>query len=75
VASFRVFDTMSGPGATIELWLQPRRIWDSGTFLAFYSSTTQRTLSFRQSQTDLLLQQESPEDRHRRTRFHANNIL
>jgi hypothetical protein len=75
VASLRVFDTISGPGETIEIWLQPRRIWDSGTFLAFYNSTTQRALSFRQTQTDLLLQQQSPEDRHRRTKLYAANIF
>jgi VanZ family protein len=75
VESFRVFDSPSRPGATIEIWLQPRRIWDSGTFLAYYNSTTQRTLSFRQSQTDLLLQQQSPKDRRRRTKLCADNIF
>jgi VanZ family protein len=75
VASFRVFDGTSGPGSSIEIWLQPRRIWDSGTFLAFYNPTTQRTLSFRQSRTHLLLQQRSPEDRRRRTKLYTDNIL
>jgi hypothetical protein len=74
VESFRVFNSPSRPGATIEIWLQPRRIWDSGTFLAFCNSTTQRTFSFRQSQTDLLVQQQSPKDR-RRTKRYADNIF
>jgi hypothetical protein len=75
VASFRIFDTTSAPGASVEIWLQPRRIWDSGTFLAFYNSTSHRTLSFRQSQTDLLLQRQSPEDRRRRTKLYTENIF
>lgn len=41
--------------ATVEVWLQPRRIWDSGTFLAFYRAPKFGT-SFRQSQADLLFQ-------------------
>jgi hypothetical protein len=75
VASFRAFDSTSGPGASIEIWLQPRRIWDSGTFLDFYNSATKRTLSLRQSQLDLLLQQQSPKDRRRRTKLYAENIF
>lgn len=75
LASFKAFDTTSAPDASIEIWFQPRRIWDSGTFLAFYNSTTRRTLSFRQSQTDLLLQQQPPEDRRHRTKVYADNIF
>lgn len=42
--------------ATVEVWLQPERIWDSATFLAFYSPGAPHRLSLRQSQTDLELQ-------------------
>ena len=75
VATSGLFHTTSGPGASIEIWLQPHRIWDSGTFLTFYNSTTQRILSFRQSQTDLLLQQQCPEDRRRLTKLYSDNIF
>lgn len=75
LASFKGFDTRSGPGASIEIWLQPRRIWDSGTFLAFHNSATQLTLSFRQSQLDLVLQQPSLKHRRHPTKLYADNIF
>ena len=40
---------------SIEIWLQPRRIWDSGTFLAFYAPEDPFRLSLRQSQIDLAI--------------------
>jgi len=43
-------------GAGVEFWLQPRRIWDSGTFLAFYAPEHSFCLLLRQSQTDLEIQ-------------------
>jgi glycopeptide antibiotics resistance protein len=39
----------------LEIWLQPNRIWDSGTLLAFYSPKTRSGFSLRQDQTDLSL--------------------
>jgi hypothetical protein len=75
VVTSGAFHTTSGAEASIEIWLQPRRIWDSGTFLALYDPITQRSLSFRQSQTGLLLQQQSPEDRGRRTKLYVDNIF
>jgi len=50
--------------ATVEIWLHPRRIWDSGTFLAFYSPGNLFQFSLRQSQTDLLLRTQTPDDTH-----------
>jgi hypothetical protein len=40
---------------SLEIWLQPRSIWDFGTFLAFYVPENPFRLSLRQSQTDLAL--------------------
>jgi hypothetical protein len=74
-ATSSLITTSSVSGASIEIWLQPRQIWDSGTFLAFYDPTTHRTLSLRQSQTDLLLQQQSPEDRRRRTQLDIEKVF
>jgi len=42
--------------ASVEIWLQPQRIWDSATFLAFYTPGNPRPFSLRQSLTDLELQ-------------------
>ncbi len=42
-------------GATVEIWLKPRCIWDSGTFLAFYRREDRFQFSLHQSETDLLL--------------------
>jgi len=43
---------------SIEIWVQPARMWDSGTFLAFYVPENLYRFSLRQSQTDLRLQGE-----------------
>ena len=43
---------MSG---SVEVWLQPRRIWDSSTFLAFYTPGNPSHFSLRQSEADLEL--------------------
>lgn len=52
------------PSVTIEIWLQPRRIWDSGTFLAFYSPGKSSQFSLRQSQLDLQLGIPVQDDQH-----------
>jgi VanZ family protein len=62
--------SQNGAAASIELWLQPGRIWDSGTFLALYRSEDFRSVSLRQSQTDLALQVE----RHDRDRCGTASI-
>src|SRR5665811_563615 len=41
---------------SVEVWLQPRRIWDSSTFLAFCTPGNPHQFSLRQSQVDLELQ-------------------
>lgn len=43
-------------GATVEIWLQPRRIWDSGSFLSFYKKRDPLLFSLHQSQLDLEVQ-------------------
>jgi hypothetical protein len=52
--------------ASLEIWLQPKRIWDSGTFLAFCTPDDPFRFSMRQSQTDLRLQAAISNDRNRR---------
>lgn len=58
-SSFPIARPQGRPDASVEIWLQPRRIWDSGTFLAFYRSGNFSEFSLRQSQTDLLVEAET----------------
>jgi hypothetical protein len=50
---FRITSPQNDPGASLEIWLQPNRIWDSGTLLAFYRPENLFQFSLRQSQTGL----------------------
>jgi VanZ family protein len=59
-------------GATLEVWLKPRRIWDGGTFLALYNPSRPEIFSLAQSQLDLeLLYQASAG----KTAFHVDNVF
>src|SRR5579862_3452075 len=51
--SFRLRSLQNNPEASLEIWLQPKGIWDSGTFVAFYRSRNLFQFSLRQSQIDL----------------------
>ena len=65
VISFSAFKTTSAESDTsgsVEVWLQPTRIWDSDTILAFYNPGTPYRFSLRQSQTDLDLRAEIRDD-------------
>jgi hypothetical protein len=54
--------------ASLEIWLQPRRIWDFSTFLAFYTARRPSSFSLRQAQTSLLLQTAPPDGQARTER-------
>ena len=45
----------SGASGSIEVWLQPRRIWDASTLLAFYTPGYPSHFSLRQSEAGLEL--------------------
>jgi hypothetical protein len=49
-------------GASLEIWLQPKRAWDSGTFLAFYNPGNLTQFWLRQSQTELSIRTGAPSD-------------
>jgi VanZ family protein len=67
--------SQSYEAASIEAWLQPGRIWDSGTFLALYRENL-RSVSLRQAQTDLVLQVESyGPDRYKRTSIRVADVF
>jgi hypothetical protein len=51
-------------GASLEVWVQPAKMWDSGTFLTLYRREDLRQFSLRQFQTDLAIQIE-PDNQHR----------
>jgi VanZ family protein len=53
---FPMPSTQRGAFGSIEVWLQPQRIWDSATFLAFYTPGNPHQFSLRQSLADLELQ-------------------
>jgi glycopeptide antibiotics resistance protein len=49
---------------SVEIWLQPRRIWDSSTFLAFCTLGNPHQFSLRQSEVDLEVVTGIIEDQH-----------
>lgn len=61
---FPATNPQSNSEASLEIWLQPRRIWDSGTLLAFYSPGNLCQFSMRQVQTDLSLRTSAADERH-----------
>ena len=60
--AFQMTSAESGAPGSVEVWLQPRRIWDTGTFLAFFTPGNPYQFSLRQSETGLELQTEIPDD-------------
>ena len=45
--------------ASLEVWVKPKRMWDSGTFLTLYRPESSRQFSLHQHETDLELQLET----------------
>jgi hypothetical protein len=60
---------------SLEIWLQPRRMWDSGTFLAFYASEDPLRFSLRQMQTDLRLQAAIRGERTRPASLYVDDVF
>ncbi len=63
-APLQITSPQNDPDASLEIWLQPDRIWDSSTFLALYRPGNPSQLSLHQSQTDLLVRTATQDDRH-----------
>jgi len=72
--SLRSLPPTTAPEATIEIWLLPRRIWDSGTALSFYNAETRSQFSIRQSLTDLALEAET-QNPHINHRFCVDDLF
>jgi hypothetical protein len=59
---FRMTAAQSLPSGSLEIWLQPGRIWNFSTFLTFYIPGIPLQFSLRQAQTGLSLQAAGPDD-------------
>src|SRR5579863_1730635 len=68
--------TLPGDGASVEVWLQPGSMWDSGTFLSLYRPEGPRVFSLRQAQTDLEVRLDNPgQDRTEMVEFQVPNVF
>ncbi len=58
ILSSGLFEAVSsdGPSCSLEIWVEPARTWNTGTVLAYYSSSNPRQFSMQQNYTDLVLQ-------------------
>src|ERR1700722_19971823 len=68
----------SEPSGSVEVWLQPRRIWDQSTFLAYYDPGNPNQFSLRQSNGGLELHagiQGDPTIARRRILYLKNTFL
>jgi hypothetical protein len=63
-SEFRPTPAQNHASGSLEIWLQPRRVWDFSTFLTFYAPGNPLQFSLRQSQTSLLLQTAIRDDQH-----------
>ena len=69
----RLTNSQNPSGTSLEIWLQPNRIWDSGTLLAFSKGETPSRFSLRQEQSDLSLRVFT-EDEHQHSRAEALRV-
>jgi hypothetical protein len=63
-STFQTSGVEIGAAGSVEVWLQPRRIWDSSTILAFYTPGNPSRFSLHQSEADLKLQARTSDDSH-----------
>ena len=75
--AFQIAGAESTAAGSVELWLQPRRIWDSCTLLSFYTPGNLSHFSLRQSLTDLELQSRIRDDPQstNSARLYVNNLF
>ena len=75
--AFQMTSAEDGASGSVEVWLQPRLIWDSSTFLAFSTPGNPSHFSLRQSQVDLELRVGTRGDPHSTTpaRLYVDNVF
>jgi len=62
--TFQIMGPDGSSEVSLEIWFRPKRIWESGTFLACYNRRNLFQFSLRQSETTVLLKARA-DDRHR----------
>jgi len=74
---FQIASSQNTPEASLEIWLQPRRIWDSGSLLAFYEPGNLFQFSLYQAQTDLVVRTAAQDEQHRakRASLYVNDVF
>lgn len=77
IFSSHLLPTGASPEATLEIWVLPRRMWDSATLLSLYHPETRSVISLRQSEAGLLLEKETRRDRSPsdKSRFFVADLL
>ena len=75
--SFQITNPQNAPEASLELWLQPERIWDSGSLLAFYEPGNLFQFLLYQSQTDLVVRTAARDEQHhaKPVSLHVNDVF
>jgi glycopeptide antibiotics resistance protein len=73
----RVSNPENSVGASLEIGLQPIRIWDSGTLLAFYNPENLSQFSLRQDQKDLSVKISAKDvhQHHRAENLHVKDVF
>jgi hypothetical protein len=74
---FQIASPRENAEASLEIWLQPNRVWDSTTLLAFYNPGNLFQFSLRQSQLDLLVRTETQDEQHhaRTARLYVRDVF
>jgi glycopeptide antibiotics resistance protein len=74
---FQISSPRENSEASLEIWLQPNRVWDSTTLLAFYNPGNPFQFSLRQSQLDLLVRTETQDEQHhaRTARLYVRDVF
>jgi glycopeptide antibiotics resistance protein len=62
--AFLISSAPDNSETSLEIWLQPNRVWDFATFLTFYKPENLFQFSLRQSQLDLLVRTEAQDELH-----------
>jgi hypothetical protein len=61
---FRISSPLDNSETSLEIWLQPHRVWDSSTFLAFYKPANLFQFSLHQAELDLLIRTAAQHEQH-----------
>src|SRR5438094_5120726 len=74
-SEFRMMAAPNGTSASLEIWLQPDRMWDFSTFLTFYIPGNPLQFSLHQAQTSLLLRTAFKDDQHHSEMLYVEHVF